>query len=146
MDAVVPYLVLQFNTPTLPYSFPLSTRAGNQSVWPSPALRQKLQRNLYLQQGAVLLFPLVLRAEQSNTPHHVVCCYSSNESSCCDTKDWQKVGVFFFLSTHLVKVRAVFLCSRSNPDRPVLPVGAKLWQSLKRMTQRFCFGRLGVYF
>lgn len=97
IDAVVPYLVLQFNTTTRPYSFARSTTcAGNWSVWPSPALQQKLQRNLYFQQGAVPVFPLVFRSEQSNTPHHVVCCHSTNESSCCNTKDWQEVFGFCF--------------------------------------------------
>lgn len=57
-------------------------------------------------------FPLVLNTEQSNTPHHVVRYHGSDESSCWNTKDWQKVAFsppptltksdFFFCMTSLI--------------------------------------------
>lgn len=49
--------------------------------------------------------------QQSNTPHHVACCHGSYESSCWDTKDWQKVA--FSPSTHPDRVRFFSPCMTS---------------------------------
>lgn len=87
---------------------------------------------------------------QSNLIHLIMWCVAiaAMNPAAATQKTDKKLG-FFFLSTHPVKVRVVFLCSKSNPDRLMPPVRAKLWQSLKRKTRSnhmFCFGGLGVYF
>ena len=59
----------------------------------------------------MFILPLVLNTQQSNTPHHVVRYHGSDESSCWNTKDWQKVA--FSPSTHPDKVRFFFSCMTS---------------------------------
>lgn len=89
-------------------------------------------------------------SEQSNLIHLIMWCVAiaAMNPAAATQKTDKKLG-FFPLSTHLIKVRIVFLCSKSNADRLMPPVRAKLWQSLRRKTQlnyTFCFGGLGFIF